>query len=179
MEEPRTKCLLPSIFNEGVIMSSMCLTAVDDNSDKFIVLRDGDFLPGRASWGAVTSALAAFSTAVLSSHSCDGVGLHVKNPGELCKNNIKSNKSYLYLRDLRCKNLRLPAKENPGLENTLYPNLFIIFDWASAFPVKAEAHEVNTENVGQGFDASPLHCGPLCRKMQKHIVNKHHINVLE
>lgn len=78
---------LPSIFNEGIIVSGMCLTAVDDNSHEFIVLRDSDFLPGWPSWGALASPLAALSAAVLTSHSSDGVRLHVQHPGELCKNN--------------------------------------------------------------------------------------------
>lgn len=47
------------------------------------------------------------------------------------------------------------------IRNASYPNLFIIFDGASTFPVEPEAHEVNTENAGQGFDTCPLHCGSL------------------
>lgn len=46
---------------------------------------------------------------------------------------------------------------------TSYPDLFIIFDRAATFPVKAKAHEVNTQNTGQRFDACPLHCGSLRR----------------
>lgn len=65
------------------------------------------------------------------------------------------------------------------LDLEMYPNLFIIFDGASAFPVKAEAHEVNTENAGQGFDTCPLHCGSLRRRTHVHTVNTHDISVVE
>ena len=60
-----------------------------------------------------------------------------------------------------------------------YPYLFIIFDGASAFPVEAEAHEVDTENAGQGFDACPLHCGSLCRWTNVNTVSTHDISVIE
>lgn len=92
---------LPSIFNEGVIVSSMSLTAVDNNSYELIVLRDRDFLPGRPSWGSIGSPLAAIAAAVLASHSRDGVGLHVQHPGELCNNNTEFTFIILQIWDLR------------------------------------------------------------------------------
>lgn len=49
---------------------------------------------------------------------------------------------------------------------SLYPNLFVIFDGAAAFPVEAEAHQVNAEHAGEGLDACPLNSGSLCRQTQ-------------
>lgn len=54
---------------------------------------------------------------------------------------------------------------------SLYPNLFVVFDGAAAFPVEAEAHQVDTENAGEGFDARPLYSGPLCRQTRVSNVN--------
>lgn len=62
-----------------------------------------------------------------------------------------------------------------GMRYAPYPNLLIVFDGASAFPVKTEAHEVNAQNAGQRFDASPLYCGSLentyahCKYIKFHI----------
>lgn len=39
---------LPAVFDKGVVVSGVCLTAVYHHSDKFIILRNGDFL----AWGS-------------------------------------------------------------------------------------------------------------------------------
>lgn len=57
------------------------------------------------------------------------------------------------------------------LRSSLYPDLLIIFDGASAFPVEAEAHQVNAENAGEGFDARPLHSGSLRGQTNAHDLN--------
>lgn len=162
--------LSPSVFNEGVIVSGMCLTAVDNDSHQFIVLRDCDFLPGRPSWGAVTSPLDALNAAVLTSHPSDSVGLHVQHPGELQMNNTHF-KSYSHFCDYTCCDQCIRVNANLGIRNPSHPNLFIVFDGTSTFPVEAETHEMNAEDAGQGFDACPLHCGSLCSGNTQHTVS--------
>lgn len=77
------KCLLPSVFNEGIIVSRVRLPAVDDDPHELVVLRDGDLLPGRPPGGPLGSAFPPLPAAVLTGHSGDGVWLHVQHPGEL------------------------------------------------------------------------------------------------
>lgn len=50
-----------------------------------------------------------------------------------------------------------------------YPDLLVVFDGAAALPVETEAHEVDAEDGGQGFDAGPLHCGSL--ETQAHVMS--------
>lgn len=84
------KCLLPSIFNEGIIVSRVCLPAVDNDPHELVVLRDGDLLPGRPPGGPLGSAFSSLPAAVLTGHSGDGVWLHVQHPGELKQQLIKA-----------------------------------------------------------------------------------------
>lgn len=79
----RVRSNIPSVFDEGIVVSCVCLAAVHHHPHQLVVLRDGDLLPGRASRGAVAAALAALGAAVLASHAGDGVRLHVQHPGEL------------------------------------------------------------------------------------------------
>lgn len=53
----------------------------------------------------------------------------------------------------------IPPSPRDGHDS--YPDLLVVFDGAAALPVEAEAHEVDAEDAGQGFDARPLHCGSL------------------
>lgn len=129
-------------------MPCVRLPAVDNDPHELVVLRDGDLLPGRPPGGALGSAFSSLSAAVLTGHPGDGVRLHVQHPGELKEMIVNKNQS----------TFSPTAKD---LCASLYPNLFVIFDGASAFPVEAEAHQVNTENAGEGFDARPLHSGSL------------------
>lgn len=77
------KSLLPSIFNEGIIVSCVGLAAMDNDPHELVVLRDGDLLPGRPSGGTLGSAFASLPATVLPGHPSDGVWLHVQHPGEL------------------------------------------------------------------------------------------------
>lgn len=62
---------------------------------------------------------------------------------------------------------------------TSYPDLFIVFDGTSTFPVEAKAHEVDTQNTGQGFNARPFHRGPLCRETNAHNSLVHNTGVIK
>ena len=161
-------------------MPSMRLTTVHNNSHQFIVLWNCDFLPGWPSGGPIAPPLACVSTAVLTSHSRYSVGLHIQHPGELyqkqprLKTNLYDPGIFSVLHRLQVHNLGLQKKKKSS-----YPNLLIIFYGASTFPIKAKAHEVNTEDTGQGFDTCPLHCSPLWKMNKSTHTLKAHVRVIE
>lgn len=164
MSNSQLQHFLPSVLDEGVVMASMCLTTVDNDSHKFIVLWNCNFLPGGTSRRPISSAL-AFSATVLTSHSRDGVRLHVQHPGELYTKKKGFTQMliafwfppWVLAAVIKTKVLWL------GLFfiNTPYPDLFVIFNGASTLPVKAESHEVNAKDTRKGFDACSFHSGSL------------------